>query len=113
MNLSENGLNLIKKFEGCRLRSYRDVANILTIGYGHTGPDVTENMQITSEEAEALLRKDVQRFERGVATAVKVKLNQNEFDALVSFSFNVGLSAFGSSTLLRLLNDNTGRKIVA
>jgi GH24 family phage-related lysozyme (muramidase) len=113
VNLSENGLNLIKKFEGCRLRSYRDVANILTIGYGHTGPDVTENMQITSEEAEALLRKDIQRFEHGVATAVKVKLNQNEFDALVSFSFNVGLSAFGSSTLLRLLNDNTDRKVVA
>ncbi len=113
MKLSENGLNLLKRFEGCRLRAYRDIANVLTIGYGHTGPDVVENLLITSEEAENLLRSDVQRFESGVSNSLKVKVNQNEFDALVSFSFNIGLGAFSSSTLLKLLNDNTDRTIVA
>jgi len=113
VKLSENGLNLIKRFEGCRLRSYRDVANILTIGYGHTGPDVTDNLVITSEEAENLLRADITKFELGVTSSLKVRVNQNEFDSLVSFSFNVGLNAFRSSTLLKLLNDGAKKDIVA
>lgn len=113
MNISENGIALLKKFEGCRLRAYRDVAFVLTIGYGHTGPDVVEHLIITQEEAETLLRQDLKRFETGVASLLRVGANQNEFDALVSFAFNVGLTAFKGSTLLKLFNDKTDKKIVA
>ncbi len=113
MRLSESGFALLKKFEGCRLRAYRDVANVLTIGYGHTGPDVTENLVITQEAAEELLRKDVRTFETGVTSLVYVSINQNEFDAFVSFAFNVGLHAFASSTLLKLFNARTSKTVTA
>lgn len=105
MNISSNGLNLIKQFEGCCLRSYICPAGILSIGYGSTGPHVRSGMTMTEKEAEELLLKDVARFEEGVNKLVKVSLNQGQFDALVSFSFNVGLNALAESTLLRLLNN--------
>lgn len=111
--ISLDGLNLIKEFEGCRLEAYRDIANVLTIGYGHTGPDVYAGQSITKAEAEKLLLKDLETFERGVSNLVKVPINQHQFDALVSFSFNVGLGALGSSTLLDLLNKNSSVSIVA
>ena len=111
--LSRVGIELIKKFEGLRLRSYVDVVGVLTIGYGHTGPDVTHGMQITEDEAEDLLLKDIASFESAVNTFTNVKLNQNEYDALVSFTFNVGPTAYKESTLLRLLNGGKPRKEVA
>ena len=102
MKISNEGLSIIKHFEGMRLIAYRDAVNVLTIGYGHTGPDVTEGMKITEEQAEDLLRKDVERFEVGTeGLTAPVTLTQNEFDALVSFSYNVGLGALGESTLLK------------
>lgn len=113
MEISSEGLKLIKEFEGLRLHSYRCSANVLTIGYGHTASWITEDSEITEVEAEELLRKDVKRFSDGVTDYVKVPLNQNEFDALVSFAFNLGLGALSSSTLLKLLNDRCDRKIVA
>jgi GH24 family phage-related lysozyme (muramidase) len=113
MRLSEKGLNLIKKFEGVRLTSYKCSANVDTIGYGHTGPDVYPGLKITEAEAEDLLLKDVESFQQCVSSFVTTRVNQNEYDALVSFTFNVGTTAFINSTLLKLLNGNADRKIVA
>lgn len=104
MRISPRGLDLIRRHEGCRLQAYRCPAGILTIGIGHTGPEVTAAMEIDEEEALALLASDVGAAEDAVMDHVQVRLNQNEFDALVSFTFNVGPGAFAKSTLLRLLN---------
>jgi lysozyme len=104
MKISDKGLKLIKDFEGLKLTSYLCPANVWTIGYGSTGPHVKQGMTITEKEAEDLLKEDVKRFEECVTDAVEVDLTQDEFDALVSFSFNVGCGAFMGSTLLRLLN---------
>jgi lysozyme len=113
VRLSQSGLDLLKRFEGCRLRAYRDIANVLTIGYGHTGADVKEGQLITQEEADQLLLKDVRVFETGVTSLVFVSINQNEFDAFVSFAYNVGLHAFASSTLLKLFNARTSKTVTA
>lgn len=104
MKISQKGLNLIKSFEGLELKSYKDSVGVLTIGYGSTGSHVKSGMVITKEQAEELLKEDVSRFEKGVNGLVKVPLTQNQFDALVSFSFNLGLANLKSSTLLRKLN---------
>jgi lysozyme len=107
---SENGIELVKAFEGLHkvksdgnVRSYRCPAGRWTIGYGHTH-GVRSGETITPEEAEDLLRKDLQDCEAAVERLVKVDLTQNQFDALVSFVFNLGQGNFGSSTLLRKLN---------
>lgn len=113
MRVSQKGIDLIKKFEGLRLLAYVCPAGVLTIGYGHTGADVKPGMRITEEEAEKLLWKDTESAQQTVSSFVSVKLNQNEYDALVSFTFNVGPTAFVNSTLLRLLNHGAERKIVA
>jgi GH24 family phage-related lysozyme (muramidase) len=113
VKISEAGLSLIKSFEGCVLTAYLDAVGIWTVGYGHTGPSVHRGLTITQKLAEDILAQDVRRFELGVLNNVKVNLNQNEFDALVSFSFNVGVNALKNSTLLRLLNDGADRSIVA
>lgn len=109
MQVSEKGLNLIKAHEGLRLNAYLCPANVWTIGYGHTSaagePTVVRGMKITRDEAERILRKDLFRFETAVTRAVKVPLSQNQFDALVSFAFNVGAGAFAKSTLVRRLNE--------
>ena len=106
MRISETGLDLIKHFEGLRLNAYKCPAGVWTIGYGSTGSHVTPDLKITEEEAERLLRHDLGRFEHGVEELVKVDLAQDEFDALVSFAFNLGLGALEQSTLLRLLNQS-------
>jgi GH24 family phage-related lysozyme (muramidase) len=113
MRVSQKGINLIKKFEGIRLKSYICPAGVLTIGYGHTGSDVYPNQQITEEEAEKLLWKDTESAQQTVSSFVQAKINQNEYDALVSFVFNVGPTAFVNSTLLKLLNQGADRKVVA
>lgn len=91
MKTSQNGINLIKRFEGCRLTSYKAVPTeqYLTIGYGHYGADVLPNMTITQAVADALLVKDLERFEQQV-NDTGLTLNQNQFDALVSFTYNCG-----------------------
>ena len=104
MRVSQNGIDLIKHFEGLRLVSYQDVAGIWTIGYGHTGPEVGPNQRISEDEAEAILRKDIRHFEDGVDRHVDIEIDQNQFDALVSLAYNIGLNAFRKSTALRLLN---------
>ena len=105
MNISEKGLNLIKEFEGCVLHSYRCSANVLTIGYGHTA-GVYDGMVITQEQAEEFLKQDINWAVNAVNNNVKVRLNQNQFDALVSFTFNCGESALKTSDLLSLINQN-------
>ncbi|OHX13336.1 lysozyme [Chromobacterium sphagni] len=105
MQTSNNGINLIKQFEGIRLTAYQDSVGVWTIGYGHTGADVRSGLTISQNQAEQLLRTDLGRFETGVGQLVTVPLNQNQFDALVSFSYNLGLGNLKSSTLLRLLNN--------
>ncbi len=104
MNISQNGINLIKKFEGCRLTAYKCPAGVWTIGYGHTGSIAGPNVKITQETANSLLSQDLIVHSNNVSRLVKVPLTQNQFDALVSFEFNVGFGALKSSTLLRLLN---------
>ena len=90
MKISNKGIELIKKFEGCKLAAYRCPAGTLTIGYGHTG-DVKEGQTITAEYAETLLRADLVKYELKVSKYdPQYNWNQNEFDALVSFAYNVG-----------------------
>ncbi len=91
MKISANGLNLIKQFEGCRLKAYKCVSTekYYTIGYGHYGADVSANMTITQEQADAYLLSDIAKFEKYV-DATELLLNQNQFDALVSFTYNCG-----------------------
>lgn len=103
MRTSQRGIDLIKSHEGLRTKAYMCPANVLTIGYGHTR-SVSPGQVIDVKEAEELLKEDLVRFENAVNKYVEVYLNQNQFDALVSFTFNVGISAFRNSTMLRLLN---------
>jgi len=108
MKTSEAGLRLIKEFEGFRSKAYVCPAGVLTIGYGHTSaagePSVVRGMEITNGVAHEILRSDLDRFERGVASLVKVDLDQNQFDVLVSFAFNCGLGNLKKSTLLKRVN---------
>jgi lysozyme len=94
----------IKSAEGLCLTAYLDGGGVWTIGYGHTGADVRAGLTIPLSEAERLLTRDLRTAEGHVNDAVQVKLTQNQFDALVSFVYNVGGGAFRSSTLLKLLN---------
>ena len=104
MKTSQNGIELIKKFEGLELESYPDIAGIWTIGYGQTGPTIGPDQSITEAEAEALLIADLTKRERAILRLVRVPLSSNQFSALVSFVYNVGVGAFGRSTLLKNLN---------
>ncbi|MDH0640607.1 lysozyme [Pseudomonas sp. GD03860] len=103
MRTSKRGIGLIKSFEGLRLQAYRDVVGVWTIGFGTTR-GVKAGMSITKEQAERMLINDVQRFEPEVERLVKVPLNSSQWDALVSFTYNLGAANLESSTLLRLLN---------
>lgn len=103
MKASEKGLALIRSFEGLRLNAYKCLAGVVTIGYGTT-KGVKMGDTVTKEEAEELLRLDVQRFVDHIAALVTVPLNQNHIDALASFVYNVGPTAFAKSTLLKYLN---------
>lgn len=104
MKTSKNGINLIKKYEGCRLKAYKCPSGVWTIGYGHT-KNVDKGMKITQAQAETYLKQDLITYENAVNKYVKVPISQNQFDALVSFSFNCGVTALKTSTLLRELNN--------
>ena len=105
MKCSQEGLALIKKLEGCRLKAYRCSANVLTIGYGHTG-GVKEDDIITQPEADKLLENDIAKFEEYVSDNVIVELKQYQFDALVAWTFNLGVGNLRSSTMLKKLNES-------
>lgn len=102
-DISSQGTAFIKRWEGCRLNAYQCSANVWTIGWGHT-KGVKPGMKITQLKADQLLGQDLGAYIEAVDDSVKVPLNQNQFDALVSFCFNVGVNAFKTSTLLRVLN---------
>lgn len=103
MKTSITGINLIKRWEGFRNKAYLCPANVWTIGYGHTAT-CKPGQVISTARGEQLLRDDLSSFEQALYDLVKVPLTQNQFDALVSFTYNVGVGAFGKSTLLKLLN---------
>jgi lysozyme len=102
MTINDAGLALIKRAEGLRLDSYRCPAGVATVGYGHTGPDVRIPMTITPGEAERLLREDLARFENGVTNCLGgCPTNSDQFSAMVSLSYNIGLGNFATSTVLK------------
>jgi lysozyme len=102
--IGKAGLDLVKSFEGLKLRAYLCPAKVWTIGFGSTGPHVTAGKVITEAQANDLLQDDLDRFEKAVTRLVTVPLTQNQYDALVSFAFNVGISALERSTLLKRVN---------
>lgn len=108
MKISEQGLSLIKEFEGCRLEAYQDSVGIWTIGFGWTHEVnqkiICSGMKITMEMANNLLIDGLEKYEQGVESRVKITINQNQFDALVDFSYNLGVGALANSTLLKKLN---------
>ena len=106
MLINEDGINLITEFEGCKLTAYKCPAGIWTIGYGHTGPEVTECLQWTQEQADTALVKDLAKFNDGVAKLIRSEVNINQFSALVCLAYNCGLTNLGKSTLLRKVNAN-------
>ena len=109
MKTSPKGIALIKEFEGLRLKAYKCPGGVWTIGYGHTA-GVKPGMTITEEQAEQLLKEDLIVFERAVNNQ-NLSINQNQFDALVSLIYNIGIGNFQKSTLLRKArinaNDNS------
>ncbi|MGA2690116.1 MAG: lysozyme [Candidatus Korobacteraceae bacterium] len=104
LSYSDQGLALTEQFEGLQLTAYQDPVGVWTIGYGHTGADVQPGLTITQEQASDLLLQDVAGAVAAVNRLVTVPLTQNQFDALVDFTFNVGQGNLASSTLLRELN---------
>lgn len=102
MKISNDGLDIIKHFEGLKLESYICPAGKLTIGWGHTGEEVRANMRITIEEATALLLQDVAVAEKSI-NSLNVSLRQCEFDALCSFIFNIGVGAFEKSAMCKFI----------
>jgi lysozyme len=102
--LGSAGEDLIKSFETLRLTAYQDPGGIWTCGWGHTGPDVVEGTTCTPEQAEVWLQEDTQKAVNAVDTSIQTNISQAQFDALVSFTFNVGVGAEGHSMLARLVN---------
>jgi lysozyme len=107
MKTSQFGLEFITKWEGCVLKPYRDIAGLRTIGVGHLikpGESFPDGVEITKEKALELLASDVSQCENAIASKITVKLNQNQFDALVSFGFNCGVGVYSTSDACRSLN---------
>ena len=103
MNISAEGKALIKKFEGCKLEAYRCAAGVWTIGYG-TIKNVERGQTITQQQADDMFDHEMKEYETYVNTAVTVPLSQNQFDALVSWVFNLGNGNLQASTMLKVIN---------
>ena len=112
MKIDKYGEKLIKKFESCKLTAYKVDKNekYFTIGWGHYGPDVKKDMKISKETADKLFKNDIKFFEDCVNNSVKVKINQSMFNALVSFTYNVGYGNLKKSSLLKYVNKSQFRK---
>lgn len=115
MNTSQNGIDLIKHFEGCELKAYKCPAGVWTIGYGHI-KGVQEGDVITEQQADEMLVEELYEYENYINTLVNVPLNQSQYDALVSWVYNLGSSNLQASTLLKVLNagdyDNVPEQIM-
>lgn len=114
MKINKAGIDLIKSFEGFRLKVYKDAVGFNTVGWGHLVlPE--DNLQfndiITQQQADDLLIKDLEKFEQGVSKLLKVRVTENQFSAMVSLAFNIGLQAFAKSSVLRYIN--TGYPVLA
>lgn len=105
MRMTSPGLEKMKQFEGCHLKAYRDAVGVLTIGYGQTA-GVKPGMEITKEEADAWLDMYIVRLEEVLSKLITVELKPYQWDALVSFAYNVGLGNFKKSQLLVKVNKN-------
>ena len=103
MKISQYGIDLIKHFEGCELQAYQCAAGVWTIGYGHT-KGVQPGDQWSEDHANHMLEVELEEYENYVSTAVTVPLSQNQFDALVSWVYNLGNGNLTSSTMLKVLN---------
>ena len=104
LQISQEGLALIKKFEGCELEAYKCPAGVWTIGYGHT-KDVKEGDKINKDEADYLLQEEMIEYESYIDDMVEVDLNQSQYDSLCAWVYNLGPSNLGSSTMLKVLNE--------
>jgi lysozyme len=115
MNATSRAINIIKKFEGFRNKSYQDSVGVWTIGYGTT-KNVKSGDICTEKQAEEWLRRDLAEFELAINYLVKVPLNQNQFDALCVFTYNLGTTELAESNLLKFLNqgdyNNAGKRIL-
>ena len=112
METSSEGISLIQKFEGCELEAYQCSAGVWTIGYGHT-KDVIKGMTITKEEAEQMLVDELHEYENYINEYVTVALSQNQFDALVSWVYNLGPANLKASTMLKVLNKGQYEEVPA
>jgi len=110
MQISQEGLSLIKKYEGCELEAYLCPAKVWTIGYGHT-KGVEEGNKITKEEANYMLQEEMIEYEGYVNDMVDVELNQSQYDSLCAWVYNLGPTNFQSSTLLKVLNEGKYNEI--
>lgn len=110
MNVNEKGLALIRQCEGFRGRAYRDAVGVWTIGFGHTSmagaPEVKPGLVVSRDKASQILARDVEMFAEGIANVITTELNDNQFSALVSFAYNVGLGNFKKSSVLKAVNAN-------
>jgi len=117
MTVNDATIDLIKGFESLRTRAYQDTGGVWTIGYGHTSaagnPKVFRGMVVSPESALRILYDDVSKFATGVEQLVTVTLNENQFGALVSFAFNVGLGAFKGSSVLKRVNSRQFAEVPA
>lgn len=102
--ITQEGLDFIQDVEGCKLYAYLDTGGVWTIGVGHTGPEVVKGLTCTMEQAMQWLKEDSEEAQEAIRQSVEGLLTQNQFNALVSFVFNVGVDAFKKSTMLKLIN---------
>lgn len=110
MKLNENGINLVKQFEGLSLNVYHDIAGFLTVGYGHkvlSSDDLRWGDQISQQTADDLLAKDLEIASNELKSVLKVELNENQFSALASFVYNLGINNLEHSHLLKMINANS------
>ncbi len=107
MKFNDAGLKLIKEFEGCKLKAYRDIVGVITIGWGATHDDgpIKPGTVWTQAQADDRLNKDLLRFQNGVYDLLDVSLSDDQYSALVCFSYNLGLTALKYSHLLAKIND--------
>ena len=105
MKLNQAGIDLIKSHEGCRLESYQDIVGKWTIGYGCTGPEIVAGLTWSQEDCDKILMADLDHLQARLTKLITKPINDNQFSACCSLAYNIGVGAFKSSTLLRLINE--------